>query len=401
MIKSSIEKIVDKSLCLGCGMCVSIYGQKNAKMQILDSGFMTPIILTPQSEKEKIIEQICPGVNIINDKPFDSNERIWGKVLESYTGFSTDSSVRKKGSSGGIISAVCIYLLETKMVDAVLQIGWQRDDYKQNRLKVSKSKEDVLACAASRYAPAAVFNNILSILRNSNDRFCFVGKPCDLSALRNFLKIYPQYTERFVLLVSIVCAGMPSYNATRDAIDSFGKIKNPVSNLVYRGNGWPGFFSFDDGAGMRHKMTYKDSWGKMLGRKIHFRCKICPDGIGLQADMVVGDAWETKDGYPDFEEREGQSLLLLRTVKAVELVCSMRSENHIELKPLLVSKIQNIQPPQYLRRQVVGARIIAASLGKGVILNFRNMKIWTNLFRFSLIKALKEFWGTLNRLNTK
>jgi coenzyme F420 hydrogenase subunit beta len=393
-----IQKIVDKNLCLGCGLCESICGKTNVVMQMQKNGFLFPIVKNHHPENAKIISRICPGVNIKNNQLFDKEERIWGRVLESYSAWSTDDVIRTKGSSGGIISAVAIYLLENKMVDAVLQIGGDINDFRKNRLKVSKTKEDVLACATSRYAPATVFNDIVDILNDSSDCYCFIGKPCDISGLKNFLSEYPQYGERFILFISIICAGMPSYNATQDAIDSFKTVQIPVTELVYRGNGWPGYFSFTDVAGEKYQMTYNDSWGKILGRKIHFRCKICPDGIGLQADLTVGDAWETKDGYPIFTEREGQSLVLLRTSKSVELFRSMQSNNRIASQNLLIEKIENIQPYQYSRRQIVGARIIATILGKRVFLNFRNMKLWRNLFKSSVKKSIKEFGGTMKRI---
>lgn len=396
--QNRIQKIVDKNLCLGCGLCETVCGKINVEMQLQKNGFFFPAIKNLQAEKEQIISQICPGINIVNDQPFGKSERIWGRVLGAYSAYSTDKEIRTKGSSGGIISAIAIYLLENKIIDAVLQVGGDATNYKQNVLKISTTKEDVLACATSRYAPAAVFNNVLQILTNSADSYCFIGKPCDISGIKNFLNAYPQYKERFIFFISIVCAGMPSFNATQDAIDSFGTAQNPVTDLVYRGNGWPGYFSFTDAVGKKHQMSYNDSWGKILGRKIHFRCKICPDGIGLQADIAVGDAWETKDGYPDFTEREGQSLVLLRTSKAIELFHLMQYNKRIFSQNLPVEKIKNMQPFQYYRREFVGARIIATSLGKGFLLNFRNMKLWINHFKSPVKKSIKEFGGTMKRM---
>lgn len=62
-------------------------------------------------------------------------------------------------------------------------------------------------------------------------------------------------------------------------------------------------------------MTYNDSWGKILGRELGFRCKICPDGIGMLADISSGDSWNTKDGYPDFTEGDGKTFVLYAQIK--------------------------------------------------------------------------------------
>lgn len=398
---STICTIVEKNLCLGCGLCEAVLGKDNVKMQLQADGFFTPFIMNSQIKQEGVIKRICPGVNIENDQLFNNQKKIWGELKGAFSGYSADTEIRNKGASGGVISAVAVYLLEKGTVDAILHVGGDSKDYKRNTLRVSKCRDDVLAYAASRYAPSAVFNDIKEILGSSEDSYLFVGKPCDISGLKNFLNEFPQYRTRFKFLISIICAGMPSFNATQNVIDSFKSVKNPITNLVYRGNGWPGFFSFTDASGSQKQMTYNQSWGDILGKRIHFRCKICPDGIGLQADMAVGDAWETKDGYPDFTEGEGHSLVLPRTQMAIELIHTMKAEKHIYLRSLPIEKLKDIQPYQYSRRRSVGARIIATMLVKQVPLNFRNMKVWVNLFSNPLKSTTREFGGTLKRLLKK
>lgn len=391
------KKIIDNKLCLGCGLCEALSGKDNVKMQLDKNGFFLPVgnIL---SKEESIIYKICPGINIDNDISFDKNESVWGRILDSFSAHSSDNEIRKKGSSGGVISSIAIYLLENKIIDSVLQIGGNPNDFQENTLKISNYKEDVLNCAASRYAPALVFNNILDILNKDENKYCFIGKPCDISGLKNLLKHYPQYNNRFVFFISIVCAGMPSFIATEDAIDHFQTVKYPVKDLTYRGNGWPGYFSFLDSNNKKYQMSYNDSWGNILGKKIHFRCKICPDGIGLQADFVAGDAWETKNGYPDFSEKEGESLVITRTKQALDLFSKMIDEDKVRARKLDPERIKQMQPFQYNRRSYVAPRIIALLLIKRIFPSFRNTKIWHNLFNSSLKRSIREFIGTTRRL---
>lgn len=395
----NVNRIAKKGLCLGCGLCETIYGKANVSMEINDSGFYYPKVKGKISkDKDEIISRICPSVNITNEIIFDDSERIWGHIKSCHSAFSLNKEIRTKASSGGLITQIATYLLRTNLVDAVLQVGSYEVDYQSNKLKVSRTEEEVLACAKSRYAPAKIFNNILNILESSNEKYCFVGKPCDISGIKNLLSVYPQYKERFVLFVSIMCAGMPSYIATSAAVASFNNVNHPITNLTYRGNGWPGYFSFEDSKGICYKMSYNDSWGKILGKHVHFRCKICPDGIGLQADIAVGDAWETKDGYPDFTEKEGDSLLLIRTKVASDLIERMSSEGIISKTDIPVDKLPSIQPFQAGRRHIVGARILAASITKIAIFRFKNLKIFHNLFQSPLRRIISEFYGTAKRV---
>lgn len=366
-------------------------------MELQQSGFFRPKVKTVNVAGEKIIAKICPGINVINDIPFGKEESIWGKIDGLYSAYSNDTEVRTKGSSGGIVSAVAISLLENKKVDAVLQVGGDHTDYERNTLLVSRSRGDVLNCASSRYAPALIFDKIFQILEGNTDSYAFIGKPCDISALKNFLNVYPEYKNRFKLTVSIMCAGMPSFEGTRAVIDGF-KAEYPVKNLVYRGNGWPGFFSFIDRLGNEYRKSYNDSWGKVLNRHLNFRCKVCPDGIGLQADLAVGDAWETKDGYPDFTEKEGHSLVISRTGQGSQVLQDMLAAGEMSSAVLDPAKIALMQPYQYDRRRKVAARLIAFALVKRKVLNYQGLYIWHNLTKVGPYALLKEFYGTFKRL---
>jgi coenzyme F420 hydrogenase subunit beta len=395
--KSFIEKIDYDRLCIGCGLCESISGKDVFEMQLKPDGFFHPSIKTFQKESQLIIKKVCPGINIVNDLHFNKSEIIWGKIEKIYSGYSTDIEIRQKGSSGGVVSALAIHMLENKIVDTILQVGGDKLDYVQNKLKMSRSKTEVLDCASSRYAPALIFNNFFEILNGITGNFCFIGKPCDISALKNILTIYPHYKNRFKLTIAIMCAGMPSFHGTQQIIKSF-KAVPPIKNLFYRGNGWPGNLSFIDNGGQNFQMSYNDSWGKILGKYVHFRCKICPDGIGLQADIVVGDAWETKNGYPDFTEKEGQSIIACRTISGVKLIAQVEEKKEIIIKDLSIDNLKIMQPYQYLRRKTVGIRIFAFSLVKWRFLNFKRMGLFNNMLTLRPKIIAIQFIGTIKRL---
>ena len=93
-----------------------------------------------------------------------TNQSIWGNVKIVANAWASDSEIRKSSSSGGVTSALAISLLETKKVDAVLHVGVEEGTYLYNRLYASTTKEDILSRNASRYAPAAIFNNIIELL---------------------------------------------------------------------------------------------------------------------------------------------------------------------------------------------------------------------------------------------
>ncbi|GAA4780146.1 Coenzyme F420 hydrogenase/dehydrogenase, beta subunit C-terminal domain [Olivibacter ginsenosidimutans] len=397
----TIQQLDQYGLCLGCGLCESICGHEQVSMQLGNDGFFHPKVKQQvDHQKEAIISRICPGLNVVNDLTFTKEERIWGKMQALYAGYASDTETRTKGSSGGVISAIAIHALETKAVDAVLQVGGDRNDYERNALRISKTRADVLQCASSRYAPALIFSKILEILASNEDTYCFIGKPCDISALKNFLKEYPQYNHRFQLKVAILCAGMPSFKGTRAIVENFEAVP-PVTDLAYRGNGWPGYFSFIDSRKKQYQLSYNDSWGKTLNQHLHFRCKLCPEGIGIQADIAVGDAWETSDGYPDFTEREGQSLVIVRTKEGAAFIQQAQKQNSLSLQTLDPEKIKLMQPYQYNRRLRAASRKLAFFVGSGKQLNFKKLQLFQTFLSADKWLLLKDFRGTLRRVRAK
>ncbi len=394
MIMTKISDILRNELCLGCGLCSAV--DKECSMELNSKGFYRPQFKHSNKKIENEIIGICPGINITCNRS-QNNTSVWGNVVSVSNAWSTDKNIRKSSSSGGVTSALAIYLLESHKVNAVLHVGVDANSYLYNKLYISKTKEDVLKRNASRYAPASVFDKIFDILNQNNDTFAFIGKPCDIAGIKNLISQYPQYKNRIKYFLSIFCAGMPSYNASIKAINTFQKSSKPIS-LQYRGNGWPGFFTVKFEDGTTSQMTYNESWGHILGRDLGFRCKICPDGVGLLADISSGDAWNTKDGYPDFTESDGKNFCFVRTKAGKDLFDSAVKAGYIKEELLDINEIRNMQNYQYSRRHYVGWRILAVQLLTNKILSFKNIGYMRLASKANYKQGAREFLGTVKRL---
>lgn len=385
------KKILSKDLCIGCGLCEAI-SKKSCKMELTSNGFYTPVFKkrTNKNEINEIMD-ICPGINVIDNQTH--NTKVWGKVLKAAEAWSTDSEIRFKASSGGVASSLAINLIESKTVDAVLHVGNINNSYLYNELMISRSREDVLRNLSSRYAPALMFDRIFQLLQNSNEKYAFIGKPCDIAGLKNLIKVYPEFKNRIYIYIAIFCAGMPSYNATNKILDSFNENEKP-SIVRYRGEGWPGNFKASYSNNITHEMSYDDSWGKVLGRTLGFRCKICPDGIGLLADISLGDSWNTVDGYPDFEDDKGRNFCLIRNEKGLKCFNEALKDKSIESKDMKTDVINLMQPYQYQRRHLIGWRILPILF----TVKFKGLGIFRLALRANLKQGISNMIGSFYRL---
>ena len=194
--RNKFKSIIKHDLCLGCGLCEAIGENKGYVMDLKQNGFYEPKYEGERNiEIEKIISKVCPAVNINPPKMKANN--VWGCITKLYSAGAVDPEVKEKGSSGGGISAVCIYVLENKLVDGILHVGKIAGDTIENRLFISRTRNEVISNASSRYAPAKVFNAIKDIFENTNETFAFVGKPCDIAGLKNYIVLHPQYQKEY------------------------------------------------------------------------------------------------------------------------------------------------------------------------------------------------------------
>ena len=111
-----------------------------------------------------------------------------------YRGYSIDSEIRFKAASGGITTAVAVYLIESKLVDGILQVGEDPQNPYGTKNYISKTKEDIISHCGSRYIVSSLFTELHQII-SKGGKYAIIGRPCDIVVLNNYLDIYPNIKE--------------------------------------------------------------------------------------------------------------------------------------------------------------------------------------------------------------
>ncbi|MDD2943572.1 MAG: Coenzyme F420 hydrogenase/dehydrogenase, beta subunit C-terminal domain [bacterium] len=401
MAEMTLEKIVAAGLCSGCGACVFAATQGAVEMRLDGDGFLRPVALRALNETEQFsIRQFCPGIALQHPEQFDkgvSYHHVWGPVSRLAAGHAADADVRHKGSSGGALSGLLIHLLETGKIDFVLHTRASETQPLTNESVFSSTRKDVIAAAGSRYAPASPVAALRDALARPG-RFAFVGKPCDVAAVRKIVQARPELAERIPYLLSFMCAGTPSMKGTHEILQRFKLNADEVVGFRYRGDGWPGLACAETVGGQRETMDYNTAWGTILNRHLQSRCKMCADGTGEFADVVGADAWHGKDGYPDFAEAEGRSLVLARTGTGSRLVSQAVDAGAIAIEPFPIENLNAIQPYQRRRKQEIRARALAAKIFKRTSPTYIRFKLEDCSAQLSRYKFIKVLVGTAVRI---
>lgn len=393
------EDIERGDLCLGCGLCVG--GSDAVDLVLSSRGFYYPRWRLDRRAAADEVLRICPGVNVLSAEKWSDAAKLWGRVQSCFIGWASDEAVRYRGASGGGISAVAIALLDNGIVDCVLQVAPSSSDPFKNDAVVSCSRDDVLRGAGSRYGPGSPLSKLRSVIE-SGQRCALVGKPCDIVGAKLLVRELRENGVNLIepYYISFFCGGMPSLLGTEKLIESMGLLKDSVMDFRYRGDGWPGAARAQCQDGAVHRMDYADSWGRVLNKYLHFRCKLCPDSIGDEADIVFGDAWYSSEaGGPIFCEAPGRSFVLVRNAAGGGLIeCAVKSGALITEKTP-IEYLATVQPHQAERRSVGFFRVAAFVMGSGIVPRFPYLDILAR--SAGNVKYLKRvgrnFWGMLIR----
>ena len=361
--KQRLDAIVEQGLCIGCGLCEAVAGSDRVRVTKTISGFEQPVTVGElDHETVDRIYDVCPGTRIegLPERLVEQDthiDNVWGPWRRMVRAWAGEEEVRFEGSTGGFMTALGIYLLETKRVDFILQVKTSSGDPSFGDPCLSFDRADVIEAAGSRYGPAAPLRDINAAL-DRGQPFAFFAKPCDVAALRNYARHDPRVDELVRFCVVMVCGGYGAPSTTQAFYKRIGVDPDKVTQLRYRGRGCPGPTTvIADGERSDHH--YLDYWGddeSMWG--LPFRCKICPDGIGEAADLAVADSWI--GGSPnrvDSETDPGTNAVVARTRAGEELLEAAAADGALTLDyDLRPDEFSVYQPHQMNKKYVVWAR---------------------------------------------
>jgi coenzyme F420 hydrogenase subunit beta len=360
-----LYRIVEDGMCTGCGICQSIAGVQSVSVELVESGYERPVVVGPLTHEtvDQILD-VCPGTRLegLPEELVDQNtatDKVWGPYHRMTRGYATDPATRFQGSTGGVLTALGQYLLASGEVSFIVHIKASDAHPTFGERHVSVTGADVLAGAGSRYGPSAPLIDIHHIL-DRDEPFAFIGKPCDVAALRNLAHIDARVNKLVRYWLAPVCGGyMPPTGMNRFLKDSYAVAHEDVETFRYRGYGCPGKTHFTTTDGRTQECRYTDFWGTDETQwQLPFRCKVCPDGIGEAADIAAADDWPGGGPDPATEDEDaGTNSLVVRTARGVALVEAAQAAGFLTLENDVDPRyMDSVQPHQMKKKYVVRAR---------------------------------------------
>lgn len=404
-----LYQIVEDGMCIGCGICQSIAGPENIRMKLVKNGTERPVVNGELDHKimDKILS-VCPGTHIegLPERLVDEHsqyDEVWGIWRQIALAWAHDPAVRHIGSTGGLLTALGLYLLESGEVDFILHATKSPAHPTFGARFISRDRDDVLVAAGSRYGPTATLIDALEILDQcdrTGESFAFIGTPCDVTALRN-LAMLDQRVDKFCRYqLAMVCGGFMTPAGMQQFLGQLGIEMDQIDDLRYRGYGCPGATRIETKDGQVTEKNYLDFWGANESAwQLPFRCKVCADGIGDAADISASDTWE--GGSPTWEGQKndpGTNAAIVRSNAGQLLLDRAVSAGYVCLGDTISPRdMDRFQPHQVVKKQSVWARFVGMRCAGKIVPDVRGLRLKPLARRNSLSENLNQARGSRRR----
>lgn len=327
-----------KDKCTGCGVCSVSCPTKSIWMMENEEGFRFPVIDKNTCIECHICEKKCP---VLNDVVISSN-------TSAYAVKNKCNDVRRLSSSGGVFSV----LAESILNDGGIVCAAKYDENFLVTHDICDSVDMLSTCRGAKYAQSQSERYFPDIKRklDHGGAVMFVGTPCQVAALVSYLgKDYPK-----LYLVDMICHGVPSpkvwkkYLSERRRLDG-NNLNVEHVNFRSKSTGWSRYgYSVEISyqSGERYSVCQsEDPFMKGFTSNLYLRksCSQCKfKGIERCSDFTLGDYWGIWEQYPEFDDNNGVSVLLIHSEKGrIKWECIA---HHFELKEVSVEEAVQFNP---------------------------------------------------------
>lgn len=322
-----MNTVCKENMCTGCTACESVC--KKSAITICDEMDKCNAVI----DMTKCIHcGACERVCQVNHLNVQLNNPI-----EWYQGWANDPTIRSKASSGGAASALMRSFIKNGGIVCSCT-------YKDGKFGFDFCKDitEVDKFSGSKY----IKSNLLGILEPAKklliqgERLLFVGLPCQVAALKNY--VGDQLFQN-LYTVDLICHGTPSTKVMDVFLSQYNKKTEEQSSFKFRDKdlfqvSLSENYVVQKGAADRYTIAFLNA---LSYTENCYSCRYaCLQRV---SDVTLGDSWGSE--LPVVEQKKGISLILVQTEKGRNLLGQADLILHkVNLERAIDSNQQLLQP---------------------------------------------------------
>lgn len=321
----SLGAIVDGGLCHRCGSCVGICPTGVLGMD--DDEYPRIQHLSACTDCDLCVK-VCPGDEFDYQSFYQQVHGRAGNLTDTHghfqygtLGYATDPEIRERSTSGGVVTALLLHLLDTKQIDGALVIGSSQTVLWKGRPFIARTREEVLGTMKSKYAITPT-NISFAEVRESPGRYALVGLPCQIHGYLKAAMLDARLRERIVLTIGLFCHAAIEHEAFPIIWEHLGDKAKQARRFISRVGKHPGSPHVELEDGSLHPVYfgsregYRPSSIEVINVLYRLytpqRCTTCFDALSEFADISVGDPWMAPP-EDDIDFYKGYSSCFIRT----------------------------------------------------------------------------------------
>jgi coenzyme F420 hydrogenase subunit beta len=326
-----LQKVMRSHLCNRCGSCVGlsegkiVFGEK--------TGPYVPKVIAPiEDALAETLWQACPGANFdfpAYRKKFYTESPHFHDFTGPYfrigIGHAMQNDIRRGGASGGIISAILIWLLRKHLIDGAVVLGMSKTEPWLTQAFIATTEAEIMEAAQSKYIISSN-NDILPEIAAFKGRLAYVGLPGQIQSIRKLQAIDHPSVKNIHYIFGPFYGNTLHFSSINSFLKTHGeKDYRNITKLYFRHGEWPGNMRVELKSGRIIELK-KFHANYLIPFHILRNSLYCTDLTNEFTDISGGDAWA-----PVYEERgKGFSMIISRSKKGNDLLQQMLDEGWLK-----------------------------------------------------------------------
>ncbi len=390
----NVSKTVELDLCVSCGICKASC-PKGAIDLVFSNGQYHPSI-SDNCSNCGVCVAVCPGIEVnYNFLNGVKKDYITGNVIKSYVCSAKDTYIRSISTSGGVVSALIVALLECGDYSGAFILNYDGNDISPAKLSYANNPAEVMAAAKSKYIPASVENVIKSGTCEQNP-VIVVGTPCQIYGIKKYFNHF-KLNDSHILYFGLFCDKVLNYNILQYYKYKYEGKGRKIFKFNFRDKDkseWPG----------DTKITFTSGEELIVNRNIRMtlkkyfqlnRCLFCLDKLNKLADISFGDCY-----IPEKKSNLGNSNIIVRTEKGLNVIKNHSDILNIEeVNPLQIFSSQEIKKKKV---NYLNACLLARKTGHYIYpnLEIKNLHIDTRIkIEYKIMREKLSYGKNLENFN--
>lgn len=351
----NVNYTLENNLCTGCGICSGAC-PADAITTVVTGGRFLPSIDHNKCRNSKGCHRCfdaCPGVGVnlikLSKELFTDKstleDKMCGRYLKCYTGYSNDYDIRFHSASGGMVSQFLIWLLENNKIDGALVSKFDKSNPLKVKSFIARNKEDVLAAKSSKYAPVSLHEAIKVLKAVPEGKYVVVGLPCHIHGFRKIESIDKKLASKVFGHFAIYCSASRTFNFTEYIMKEREINIENIDYLAYRDRGNQGGLVVQ-GKSIDYYQDYRKYCHPLKSIFNPRRCLLCIDHYGELSDISFGDI----NIAPYNEDKVGINSLIVRNISWHTLIKEACEAGCIHLEEIKANTINDSQPSAKMKK---------------------------------------------------